>query len=337
MAHFKIVIKDAKNVNLKLTKINDDISSKLSVIKKDVEKNIEKKSKKMSQVIQHIAIYGGGNLDKILGSMKDMDKLKWAIAKFVSQKIKYDFNTYRIPNIKAKEYKKFLKEIISECDETVLWTCPYLPEKWFELAIENNSENSNINLPDEHHEDYGIIKYFSESKIEKRKNLMIYTSDDFDFLEIFKYSTAKNKYRIVNLSSNQFEKLNIDNCSEEELYYLFNFIRLNIFSGIKLYFIDVGEATKISTYYSAIGGEDFCLLQESKNFVKLTWANKNTDSDKKTDDRNELNLQINQQANMFKELLELIPDLKNTYPYCISPNHLLVEIRKRIASLSAKS
>jgi hypothetical protein len=189
---------------------------------------------RMGKIIEYFAFGSGkgGNLESILAEIKGKGKVRWLVAKFISQKLKKDFHgngskTIEIKGQKIQEFQDLLKYLISDCEEIIYWTCPYTPDEWFkEVDIITNSEWKRT-----------------------RENYKSFKLDDFPLLKEYSNANVK-KFRFVNLSPNQFNKLTgnsmeEDYTPEDLLKDFLYFLKFNdkCIKDCDLIFINLGELT----------------------------------------------------------------------------------------------
>jgi len=176
---------------------------------------------RLGKIIEYFALGTGenGKLERVISKIKEEGKIRWLVSKFISSKIQQEFKEgdgeteLVISKIRSKFFVDFVEDIINDCEDSILWTCPYLPEEWFNRALpEGNSFNINL------------------------------TIDNFPFLKKFSASKLNKKYRIVNLKPEDLNLLKGDKTIDNPKAFiekLEKFIEINTSNGLQLYFVDL--------------------------------------------------------------------------------------------------
>lgn len=204
---------------------------------------------RMGKIIEYFAFGSGknGNLELIISEIKEKGKIRWLVAKFISQKIKKDFygedKTIVIISQDLESFQDLLKYVITDCEKSIYWTCPYKPGEWFD-KVDINPEAE------------------EKRKKDERKNLLL---GDLPLLKQFSDSSV-DKYRFVNLTQSDFDELIGKGKNEEEaknlLEDLCDFIRINENSikKCKLIFVNLDE--KPEQIKNCLKDKDFGIYDE---------------------------------------------------------------------------
>lgn len=191
--------------------------------KKEYEGVMSELDLRLEHIIEYFAVANSSRkfqeLLKLLRS-GDLGKTKWLIAKFLSEKIRVDFDAQEtkgkpdvvaISDFDSNDFATFAREITDECDTSILWTCPFRPERWFDTFTSRNEELSST--------------YNAWKKLNTRnpKDLAAkFNPERFPQLCGFLNSPLHNKLRIVNINSIEWNEMKKDGREIFEAFCLTN-------------------------------------------------------------------------------------------------------------------
>lgn len=202
------------------------------IILENIDLNRENKEyieNRMGKIIEYFALGTGqnGKLETIINHIRNKGKIRWLVAKFISEKLRKAFDcdehTIIISSQTIEEFQDILDEIITDCEKNIYWTCPFTPKTWVDNVLRTK---------------------YSKDKLFKDLNL-----DDLPLLRSFSSSPVE-KFRIVNLDETDFNYISGKNLISNDRDILFEelsyFIKLNELkiSHCKLLFIDLSKKTE---------------------------------------------------------------------------------------------
>ncbi len=172
--------------------------------------------KRMTRMIEHFALGTGpgGKLESLILDLKSKGKVRWLVAKLVSEKLRRAFEegenkdpsaiSFEVADL--ADFQDLLKLVLDDCEKSILWTCPYVPLEWFNVAS------------------------CDETAIKKRVSSL--KTEDFKLHDKFMAVKLKQKSRAINLRKRTYDDMvgeNIDDLYELGIrrWLLQRFIKIN--------------------------------------------------------------------------------------------------------------
>ena len=171
-----------------------------------------------------------GNFEGILNALRRKPyNIRWLTVKLISAKLNADFNLpseFCFPMNSTKDFAELLEDIVDESTDSIYWTCPYLPNSWFD-EIKAASQHK------------------MQLKIKTKSKLLL---EDYPrYLQKFITAKVPIKQRIVNLSEAEYnilttsiDSIDSNTITDEDKYKLTQFLAYSAYDPkIETKFINV--------------------------------------------------------------------------------------------------
>lgn len=165
-----------------------------------IRESITLQETRTDKLVEYFGLCGGHFAESLLAMRRLEGTVKWLAAQFLSEKMAIECpreGTISLSNIELRQFAEIQGRLVKHCSESAYWTCPYTPTQFFTLMLKKNMKLLKIVSG-------GLNVYRETSKsalIQEVKKELSY------LLDFTRHRVRKEKRRLINLSSQQYEAM----------------------------------------------------------------------------------------------------------------------------------